>query len=62
MQVRVVKEEDGKLSLLVTSQGTPPLPAVAVQHLEPSEVVERVSSVLADFERERMWEQPKLLF
>lgn len=54
MQIRVVKGKYGKVSLLVVSQGTPPLPAVAVQALEPGDVKDRVSSVLADFKRARV--------
>lgn len=54
MQIRVVKEEDGKVSVLVVSQGTPPLPAVAVQHVASADVAELVTSVLAEFKRARV--------
>lgn len=53
MKVYVAKEEDSKLHLMVVSQGTPPLPAVVLKHLELSEVADRVASVLADFKRAR---------
>lgn len=62
MQIRVVKEGDGKMSLLVVFQGTPPLPAVAVRHLEPSEVAGRTDTVLEDFKRKRMLSTGELLF
>lgn len=59
MQIRVVKEGDGKFSLLVVSQAVPPVPAVAVQHLVAAEIGKRVSSVLAQVKLARMPTSPK---
>jgi hypothetical protein len=53
MRVMVVKEPEGKMSLLVVSEGRPPLPPVAVMGLPVKEVYPCCLKVLGEVERAR---------
>lgn len=53
MKVRVVKEDGGRVSLLVISEGRPPIPAVALQGLTTKEAGKQCRKVLEDIEHQR---------
>lgn len=55
MKVRVVKEGRGRVSLLVISEGRPPIPPVAVRNLKVVDVHKECTKVLEVIGRARSW-------